>query len=95
MDYKVKKNESLNGHDNEITFSIKSAYTDFFPKDLKTEISSGKIVQTGNKFGISGYSCPLHSEISYTILVGGNRKQCRFIFDILEEGKYTFTLSND
>ena len=49
----------------------------------------------GKKFVISQYFYPFHCEISYTILVGEIRKQCHFIIDILEEGKYTITLSND
>jgi len=95
MNYKVEKNESANEHDKEITFSIKSAFTDFAPTDLKIDKSSGQIVQSGKKFGVIQYFCPLHCEISYTILVGESRKQCRFIIEILEEGKYTITLSND
>ena len=95
LNYEVEKKESSNEHDTEITFSIKSAFTDFAPADLKIEKSSGKIVQTGKKFGIIQYICPLHCEISYTILVAETRKQCRFIIEILEEGKYSVTLSND
>jgi len=95
MNYKVVKNESANELDKEITFSIKSAFTDFAPKDLKIEKSSGQIIQSGKKFGIIQYFCPLQCEISYTILVGQSRKQCRFIIEILDEGKYTVTLSND
>lgn len=95
MNYNVKKNESANGHDKEITFSIKSAFMDFAPTDLKIDKSSGQIVQTGKKFSITQYFCPLRCEISYTILVGESRKQCRFIIEILDEGKYSVTLSND
>lgn len=95
MDYKVEKKDSASEYDNAINFSIKSAFTDFAPRDLKIENSSGQIVQAGKKFGISQYFCPLHCEISYTILVGEIRKQCRFVIDILEEGKYMIILSND
>lgn len=95
MEYKVEKKESLNKHDNEITFSIKSAFSDFVPRDLKVETSSGQTVQSGKKFGIRQYFCPLYCDISYSIVVGDIRKQCRFIIDIYEEGKYTITLSND
>lgn len=95
LNYKVEKNESVNKQDKEITFSIKSAFTDFAPTDLKIEKSSGQIVQSGKKFVITQYFCPLHCEISYTILVGEIRKQCRFIIEIIEEGKYMITLSND
>jgi hypothetical protein len=95
MNYRVEKNDSTDEHYNEITFTIKSAFMDFAPADLKIDKSSGKIVQTGKKFSITQYFYPLHCEISYTILVGGTRKQCRFIIDILKEGKYTITLSND
>jgi hypothetical protein len=79
----------------EVTFSIKSAFMDFAPTDLKIDKSSGQIVQTGKKFSITQYFCPLHCEISYTILVGESRKQCRFVIEILDEGKYSVTLSND
>jgi len=94
-DYKVQKNESASDSNNEINFSIKSAFTDFVPQDLKIEKSSGQIIQSGKKFGIIKYFCPLHCEISYTILAGETRKQCRFIVDILEKGNYMITLSND
>jgi len=94
-DYKVKKNESASDTINEINFSIKSAFTDFVPQDLKIEKSSGQIIQSGKKFGIIKYFCPLHCEISYTILSGETRKQCRFIVDILEKGNYIITLTND
>ena len=94
MKYTVEKNELINEHDKDITFSIKSAFTDFTPTDLIIDKSSGQIVQSGKKISISQYFCPLHCEISYTILVGDTRKQCRFIIDILEEGKYTITISN-
>lgn len=93
--YKLEKNESSSESDKEITFSVKSAFTDFFPMDLKIENSSGQVVQSGKKLVINQYFCPLHCEISYTILIGGIRKQCRFIFDILEEGNYMITLYND
>lgn len=95
MDYKVEKKEAKNPYDNNITISIKSGFTDFAPRDLKIENSSGQIIVSGNKIGINQYFCPLHCEISYSILVGNIRKQCRFIIDILKEGKYTITLSND
>ena len=94
FDYKIEKNEPINNN-NIITFSIKSAFTDFAPRDLKIENSSGQIIQSGKKFTISQYFCPLHCEISYTILVGGNRKHCYFIIEIIEEGNYNITLSND
>lgn len=92
--YDVVQKESGNAP-NEINFSIKSAFTDFVPQDLKINNSSGQIVQSGKKFGIKQYFCPLHCEISYTILVGEIKKQCRFIIDIFEEGHYVITLSND
>ncbi len=95
MNYDVKKNESISELDKMITFSIKSAFSDFAPTDLKIDISSGQIIQSGKKFSIFQYFCPLHCEISYTILVSDTRKQCRFIIDIYKEGSYTITLSND
>jgi hypothetical protein len=95
FDYKVKKIDAESDSDNEITFSIKSAFADIVPQDLKIENSSGQVLQSGKKFIINQYFCPFHCEISYTILVGEMRKQCRFIIDILEKGKYMITLSND
>jgi hypothetical protein len=95
MNYEVVKNEPANALDKEISFTIKSSFTDFAPGDLKIEKSSGQIVKTGKKFSITQYYCPLQCEISYTILVGGSRKACRFIVEILKEGKYTVTLNND
>ena len=95
VDYKVEKIKPVNEKDKEIVISIKSAFMDFVPVDLKIEKSSGQIVQTGKKFSITQYYCPLHCEISYTIAVGNDRKQCRFIVDILKEGKYSISLHND
>lgn len=95
FDYTVDEKEAVSEYDNVITLSIKSAFIDFVPRDLKIENSSGQVVQSGKKFGINNYFYPLHCEISYTILVGQMRKQCRFIIDILKEGNYTITLSND
>jgi hypothetical protein len=95
INYNVEKVKSVDMQNKEISFSIKSAFTDFVPKDLKISKSSGQIVQTGKKFAITQYSCPLHCEISYTILVGQIRKQCRFIIEIIAEGKYSITISND
>ncbi|KAF0197337.1 MAG: hypothetical protein FD166_1979 [Bacteroidetes bacterium] len=95
VNYRVDKNDSFNEQDKAIIFSIKSAFTDFAPTDLKINKSSGQIAQTGKKFSINQYVCPLHCEISYTILVAGTRKQCCFIIEILEEGKYSVILSND
>jgi hypothetical protein len=93
--YNVEKNESAGESDKEITFSVKSAFMDFSPMDLKFENSSGQIILTGKKLVINQYFCPLHCEVSYSILTGESRKQCRFIFDILEEGNYMITLYND
>jgi len=95
-DYKVEKNKPLNEYDNEnyVVFSIKSAFTDFRPTDLKIDKSSGDIIQLGKRFGITQYFCPLHCEISYTVLVGLNRKRCRFIIDILEKGKFLININN-
>jgi len=95
LDYKLEKKEVAVESDREITVSVKSAFIDISPSDLKIEISSGKIVQTGRKIGVYQYSCPLHCEISYSILLGESRKQCRFIVDILKEGKYAIVLAND
>jgi len=95
MNYKIEKNESVNEQVKEIIFSIKSAFTDFSPSDLKIDKSSGQLIQYGKKFGITQFFCPLRCEISYSILVAETRKQCRFIIEILKEGKYTITLSND
>lgn len=94
-DYKVEKNESVYNSGNGITFSIKSAFTEFLPRDLRIDNSSGQYFQSGKKFGVNQFFLPLHCEISYTILVGTIRKQCRFIIDIIEDGRYTVTLSND
>jgi hypothetical protein len=93
--YSVEKKKSVSENGNEITISIKSTFTDYIPRDLIVENSSGQILQTGNKLTINQYFCPLHCEISYTILVGLIRKQCRFAVDILDEGKYLIALSND
>ncbi len=97
LDYKVEKNKPVNEfeNDNQITFSTKSAFTDFLPTDLKIEKSSGQITQLGKKIVITQYFCPIHCEISYSILVANRRKQCRFIIDILEKGKFTIILNND
>ena len=94
-DYKVSKKESSGPHDNEIIFSIYSAFTEFRPNDLRIENSTGQVFQTGKKIGVIQFNCPLHCEISYSILVANTRKQCRFIIDILESGKYAVSLSND
>ncbi len=95
INYKIEKSVSASEHAKEITLSVKSAFTDFLPDDLKIENSSGQTVQSGKKFIINQYFCPLNCEISYTIKVADTRKQCRFIFDIFEEGNYVITLFND
>lgn len=95
MNYKVEKNESANANDKEISFTIKSAFTDFAPDDLKIEKSSGQVIHTGKKFSIIQYLIPLNCEVSYTVYAGETRKQCRFKIEILEEGKYTVILNND
>ncbi len=94
-DYKINKKESVGEHDNEVIFSIYSAFTEFAPSDLKIENSTGQIVRSGKKIVVNQYTCPLHCEISYSILVANSRKQCRFIIEIIEAGKYTIALSND
>lgn len=93
--YKVEKNEAAGENESEITISVRSAFTDYIPQDLKIENSSGQLLPRGKKFGINQYFCPFHCEISYTILVNESRKQCRFIIEVLEEGSYTIILSND
>jgi hypothetical protein len=97
IDYKVEKNKPVNEYDtnNSTFFSIKSSFMDFLPKDLKINKSSGEIIQVGKKFGIKQYFCPLHCEISYSILIGSHIRQCQFIIDILEKGTYTVNLNND
>lgn len=91
----MEKKKKVNDYDNLLTFSIKSAFTDYVPTDLKINISSGHILQTGKKFSITQYTYPLQCEISYSIIVAHNRKHCRFIIEILEEGHYVVTLNND
>lgn len=97
IDYKVEKSKPVNEFDtnNQITFSIKSAFTDFLPTDLKIDKTSGQINQIGKKFVITQYFCPIHCEISYSILVAVGRRQCRFNIDILEKGKFNISLIND
>ncbi|MDD4994320.1 MAG: hypothetical protein PHR83_19025 [Paludibacter sp.] len=97
FDYKVQKIKPVNEFDtdNKITISIKSAFTDFLPFDLKIEKSSGEIAQVGKKFVLTNYFCPVHCEISYTVLVASTRKQCRFSIDIVEKGNFTINLNND
>jgi hypothetical protein len=95
MDYKVEKNKLATKLDKEIILSIKSAFTDFAPKDLKIDTSSGQVSHTGKKYKITQYFCPFHCDVSYTIKIAESRKHCRFVIEILEEGKYTITLNND
>ncbi|WP_172826958.1 hypothetical protein [Flammeovirga sp. SJP92] len=95
MNYKVEKSTSTDERNKKVTFSIKSAFTDFAPSDLKIEKSSGQINQLGKKFTIDQYFSPLFCEVSYTIVVADTRKQCRFIIEILDDSSYSITLSND
>ena len=97
FDYKVEKNKPVKEFENinKITLTIKSAFTDFLPTDLKIEKSSGQITQIGKKFEITQYFCPIHCEISYSILVAGGRRPCRFTIDVLEKGEFTITLNNE
>lgn len=95
MGYKVEKKAVVDEQDQEITFSIKSAFLDFLPSDLQIVKSSGQLVQTGKKISITNYFYPFHCEINYTILVLGSRKQCSFTLDVFDTGKYSVTLNND
>ncbi len=95
MNHKIEKKRQRREGGNEIVISIQSAFADFVPSDLHIETSSGQMVQAGRKVKIYSYFLPFQGEISYTILVGSSRKQCRFVFDILEEGEFTVTLYND
>jgi len=97
FDYKVEKIKPVNEFDNanKITFSITSAFTDFLPADLKINMSSGQLTQIGKKFILTQYFCPVHCEISYSILFASSRKECRFTIDILEKGSFTVNLKND
>jgi len=96
FDYKVKKEKPINEfeNNNQMTFSIKSSFIDFIPTDLKIEKSSGQISQIGKKIVITQYFCPVHCEITYSILSLGGRRQCRFTIDILEKGKFTIELND-
>lgn len=94
LDYEIEKGDSTIGNHDEILFSIKSAFTDFAPPDLRMESSTGQFFQSGKKFGIRNHFYPLHCEVSYSILVGDIRKHCRFVIEILEEGQYSITLNN-
>jgi len=93
--YTITENAKLSENEDVIVFTIKSAFTNFMPKDLKVENSNGELFQTGKIFGVRNYLYPLHCEISYTILVAESRKQCHFIVDILKKGYYEVTLYND
>lgn len=96
-DYKIVKNKPVNEFDNanDITFSIKFAFGDMIPSDLRIDKSSGEIVQFGKKIRITQYLSPLHCELDYSILVGLNIKRCLFSIDIIDKGKFTVTLIND
>lgn len=94
MDYEIEKGDTTNANQDEVLFSIKSAFTDFAPADLRIESSTGQFFQSGKKFGIRNHFYPLHCEVSYSILVGDIRKHCRFVIEILEEGQYSITLNN-
>lgn len=95
MDYKVVEVED-NTNDKSITISIKSAMMDFMPSDLEIRTSSGQFMQIGKKRVINNYICPMVCEVSYSILMGSNqRKLCRFTIEIINQGKYRITLSND
>lgn len=95
VNHRIVKSEITGGQNNELTLLIKSAFTDFVPFDLKLDISSGQIIQSGKKFIINKYFCPFHCEVSYSILVGNHRKKCRFNFDIPQYGRYTIIMYND
>ncbi|MCO4292041.1 hypothetical protein NF867_04095 [Solitalea sp. MAHUQ-68] len=95
FNYTIDENLKVDENENEILFSIKSAFTDYLPSDLKVENSSGQFFQNGKKFGIRNHFYPLQCEISYTILAGDARKQCRFIIEILKKGKYNVKINND
>jgi len=97
FDYKVEKSKPVNEFDknNHINISIKSAFTDFSPDDLKIVTTSGQINRLGKKIEITQYFCPFHCEINYTILVDFIRKPCRFSIDIEENGTFNISLSNN
>jgi hypothetical protein len=95
MDYKIQKVVTANERENDIVFSIKSAFMDFSPTDLMVEKTSGEFFQSGRKFGIRNNFYPVHIEVSYSIQVANTRKLCRFSVDILKPGKYAVMLSND
>lgn len=87
--------ENIDGPSNQITFYIISAMTKYVPTDIKIDISSGQVVQTGKKFEINNIFIPFNCDISYSIIMGGERKECHFMFDILKKGKYEIILHND
>jgi hypothetical protein len=92
LQYKVEK---IDGDDNVITFTIVSGISKIVPRDLKFNVSSGRIDQAGKELVISQYFVPFNCDMTYTIAKGGGRKQCHFMIDIIEKGKYKVTLSHD
>jgi hypothetical protein len=91
IDHKVERQDG----ENKVIITIKSAFADFSPSDLKVETSTGQQLQSGKKIIVDQYSIPLHLEVSYSIVIANARKQCGFIVDILKPGNYAITLSND
>ena len=93
-DYKLEKNKTSSDMERLVTITISSAFQPYIPRDLKIEKSSGQVMPQGKSMTITQFSVPFHGEISYTIQVAHEAKQCRISFDIFMEGSYTVTINN-
>ncbi len=93
-DYKLEKSKAGSDGEKTVTITISSAFQSYIPRDLKIEKSSGQVMQQGKSIAIAQFSVPFHCDISYTILVAHESKQCRFSFDIYQDGTYVVVLNN-
>lgn len=87
--------KKLNDKDNKVKISFFSKIIKQVPFGLKLESSSGQITQSGRDFIINhiGNSCFI--EIEYTVTKGGVTKVCMSSFEILNNGSYEVSITND
>ena len=94
MSHDIARKKSNTWSEDKVKIALKNSFTNFMPRDLRIEASSGQVLQTGKTIEITKFETPIQIEISYTIMVTRLPKQCRFIVDILKTGEYSITLTN-
>lgn len=90
--YSIRK---LKGDQQQIVLSFVNQVAKYIPRDLRIDVSSGKVNQQNNRLVVTQFAPPVSCFVRYTIKMVGMDKQCSLGFELLKPGNYEVVITNE